>query len=203
MLNIKQITKLTEKVVKKDLLHTFDIYNSESKIHSEFKTSLGNIDILIDNTIIEIKRFAEYKQAVGQLLSYKLALPKTKKYKLLLVLFTDEYSDKLKSKFNKINKLCKEHDIKVFLYNHGYYPKKFISFLLRYNLANFKYIDNVDESITVYNQLYFNKSETIQSPIVELINKDNILPIKQEDMKTVTKPNIKIKVNKNGSVNYG
>lgn len=75
IVSISYDQNLTEKYVQSELVKLLAKY---TKVETEVKTTLGRIDILTDNLIIEVKRHSKWKQAIGQLASYRTEYPKKK-----------------------------------------------------------------------------------------------------------------------------
>ena len=77
-----------------------DKYKGEIEIETEF----GNIDLLTDKYIIEIKTYDNWKCAIGQILVYSLKYPN----KIKMIYLFDVPN---KHKINAIKKICKNYSI--------------------------------------------------------------------------------------------
>lgn len=75
----------------------------------EVPTKIGNIDLLTDDSIIEIKTYDNWKHAVGQIIMYSKFYPNKDKY---ICLFDANDKD-----VKMIKKLCSEDNINVLVYD--------------------------------------------------------------------------------------
>ena len=100
-------------------LDSYNHSNKEKTIQSKLKkhlggkievpTPVGKIDLLTKDKLIEIKKYDDWKCALGQLIAYSSFQPDKKK-----VLYLFDVGDK---KLSVIKKICKDNDIKVIKYD--------------------------------------------------------------------------------------
>jgi len=97
--NIKPSTKISEeKIYQMNLHKTFP----KSKI--EVETPAGFIDLLTSTEIIEIKRAINWKNAIGQVISYGFYYPRHKK---VIYLF------EMKKEFDHVKEICRSYNIEL------------------------------------------------------------------------------------------
>lgn len=75
----------------------------------EVETPVGRIDLLNKDSIIEIKRFSQWKDALGQILSYGMFYPLKKK---VIYLFGDK---NVNINIDDIKKIYSKYDIELIL----------------------------------------------------------------------------------------
>lgn len=76
---------------------------------TEVSTEMGNIDLLTDDTLFEIKTYDNWVHAIGQLFAYSMEYPDRRK-----CLYLFDVGDQ---KTNHITKLCKKHNIKFMIHD--------------------------------------------------------------------------------------
>lgn len=86
-----------------------DLIANELNGRTEVQTAVGFIDILTDSEIIEVKSFLKWKEAVGQVILFDLALPDNKKRTKVIVLFGDDRNNS----YDIASRYCSKLGIKV------------------------------------------------------------------------------------------
>ena len=85
------------------------ILKKKYKGETEVSTAMGDIDLLTDNLLIEIKCYDNWKCALGQLIAYSIEYPDKKKCMYLF--------DVGVKKTSHIEKVCRLNNIKLMIYD--------------------------------------------------------------------------------------
>jgi hypothetical protein len=105
-----------------EALSSLDAYNNnnkeksiQKKIHKqlggeiEAGTPIGDIDLLTDDKLIEIKSYDDWKCGLGQIIAYSTFYPDREKH-----LYLFDVGD---NKITIVKKICKNNDIRLTVYD--------------------------------------------------------------------------------------
>lgn len=122
----------SETIVQKQLVTWLKEFKI-NKIQEQKWCKFGKVDIITPKLIIEVKHYKNYKEGIGQLLTYNKSILYRKS--VLYIFSYDPFVKIPKNDFDRIFKACRYNDIYLIVHNFNG-RDKLANLLSKYKLEN-------------------------------------------------------------------